>query len=162
LEQRGTGMESYKQLKERQQQEVNNFPLSFAFGDKQFVEMMAGWGLDAKKDSDLAQVAPLFGGAYILKKAVPAYKDMNRRHQEELAAAIKADETGEGFIYQMFLQELKNYEFGYTGDTSDTLESLGYTAEEVAKDPRLKRGIEKAINEIHRSEEEWENNEEAM
>ena len=98
-------MESYKELRERQQQEVNDFPLGFAFGNKQFEEMMAGWGLDAKKDSNLAQVASLFSGAYILKKDVPAYKDMSRRHREELAAAIKADETGEGFIYQMKLTE---------------------------------------------------------
>lgn len=147
-------MESYRELRERQQQEVNNFPLGFAFGTKQFEEMMAGWGLDAKKDSDLAQVASLFGGAYILKKDIPAYKDMSRRHREELAAAIEADKTGEGFIYQMFLQELNDHEFGYTRDTEDTLDALGYTAEQVVNDPRLKCGIEKAVTEICRFEEE--------
>lgn len=153
-------MESYKELRARQQQEVNDFPLGFAFGNKQFEEMMERWGLDAKKDSDLAQVASLFGGAYILKKDVPAYKDMCRRHHEELAAAIEADETGEGFIYQMFLQELNAHEFGYTGDTSDALESLGYTAEQVVGDPKLKRGIEKAVTEIYRFEEEREKQQE--
>lgn len=149
-------MESYRELRERQQQEVNNFPLGFAFGNKQFEEMMAKWGLDAKKDRDLAQVASLFGGAYILKKDVPAYKDMSRRHREELAADIAEDKTGEGFIFQMFLYELNNHEFGYTGDTSDALEALGYTAEQVYGDPKLKRGIEKAITEIYRFEEERE------
>jgi len=133
---------------ERQKQEVNNFPLGFAFGNKQFEEMMAKWGLDAKKDSDLAQVAHLFSGAYILKKDVPAYKDMCQRHHEDLEAAIEADETGEGFIYEMFLYELDNHEFGYTMDTEDTLDALGYTAEQVLTDPRLKRGIEKAVTEI--------------
>jgi len=141
---------------ERQQQELNNFPLGFAFGNKQFEEMMADWGLDAKKDSDLAQVAHLFAGAYILKKDIPAYKDMCRRHHEEMAAAIEADETGTGFVYEMFLRELNNHEFGYTGDTSDALESLGYTAEQVVGDPKLKRGIEKAVTEIYRFEEERE------
>ncbi len=150
-------MESYKEMMERQQQEVNNFPLGFAFGNKQFEEMMARWGLDAKKDNDLAQVASLFGGAYILKKDFPAYKDMCRRHHEEMAAAIEADKTGEGFIYEMFLRELNNHEFGYTGDTSDAMEALGYTAEQVAGDPKLKRGIEKAVTEIYRFEEEREN-----
>lgn len=145
-------MESYKEMMERQQQEVNNFPLGFAFGNKQFEEMMAKWGLDAKKDSDLAQVASLFGGAYILKKDVPAYKDMCRRHHEELAAAIEADETGEGFVYEMFLYEMDNHEFGYTWDTEDTLDALGYTAEQVLGDPKLKRGIEKAATEIYKRE----------
>lgn len=147
-------METYRELRERQQQEVNNFPLGFAFGNKQFEEMMEKWDLDAKKDSDLAQVIHLFSGAYILKKDIPAYKDMCRRHREELAAAIAGDKTGEGFVYQMFLQELNNHEFGYTGDTSDALEALGYTAEQVIGDPKLKRGIEKAVTEIYRFEEE--------
>lgn len=145
-------MESYKEMMERQQQEVNNFPLGFAFGNKQFEEMMAKWGLDAKKDSDLAQVAHLFAGAYILKKDIPTYKDMCRRHHEELAAAIEADETGESFVYEMFLYELDNHEFGYTGDTEDTLDALGYTAEQVLGDPKLKRGIEKAATEIYKRE----------
>ena len=147
-------METYRELRERQQQEVNSFPLGFAFGNKQFEEMMEKWGLDAKKDSDLAQVAHLFSGAYILKKDIPAYKDMGRRHREELAAAIEADKTGEGFIYEMFLCELNNHEFGYTGDTEDALDALGYTSEDVLNDPRLKRGIEKAVAEIYRFEEE--------
>ena len=147
-------METYRELRERQQQEVNSFPLGFAFGNKQFEEMMEKWGLDAKKNSDLAQVAHLFSGAYILKKDIPAYKEMGRRHREELAEAIAGDETGEGFVYQMFLQELNNHEFGYTGDTEDTLVALGYTAEDVLEDPRLKRGIEKAVTEIYRFEEE--------
>jgi hypothetical protein len=66
-----------------------------------------------------------------------------------MAAAIAEDKTGEGFIYEMFLYELDNHEYGYTGDTSDTLESLGYTAEQVLESPCLKRGIEKAVTEIY-------------
>ena len=144
-------METYRELKKRQQQEVNNFPLSFAFGNKQFEAMMERWGLDAKKDSDLKQVEHLFSGAYILKKDIPAYESMCRRHREELAAAIADDKTGEGFVYQMFLYELNNHE---SGDTSDSLRALGYTAEQVIGDPRLKRGIEKAITEIYLLESE--------
>lgn len=142
-------MESYRAMKERQQQEVNNFPLGFAFGNQQFEEMMEKWGLDAKKNSDLAQVAALFAGAYIQKKDIPAYKAMCQRHRKELEMAIAADKTGEGFIYEMFLYELDNHEFGYTEDTREALDGLGFTAEEVAGNPRLKRGIEKASKKIY-------------
>lgn len=38
--------------------------------------------------------------------------------------------------------------YGYTRDTEDTLYALGYTADEVLGNPRLKRGIEKAVTEI--------------
>ena len=51
-------------------------------------------------------------------------------------------------IYEMFLDELDNHEYGYTRDTEDTLYALGYTADEVLGNPRLKRGIEKAVTEI--------------
>lgn len=141
-------MESYRELKERQQQEVNNFPLGFAFGNRQFEEMLKKWGLDATKGSDLAQVVSLFAGAYILKKDIPAYKAMCQRHRKELETAIAEDKTGEGFIYGMFLFELNNHEFSFTEDITDSLIALGYTAEQVDGDPRLKRGIKKAAKEI--------------
>ena len=68
--------------------------------------------------------------------------------KKEREAAIAEDKTGEGFIYEMFLYELDNHEYGYTMDTEETLDTLGYTADEVLADPRLKRGIEKAVTEI--------------
>ena len=66
------------------------------------------------------------------------------RHEEERRAAIAEDKTGEGFIYQMFLAELADHEYGYTGDAEDTLEALGYTWEQVTADKRLLRGLEMA------------------
>ena len=91
-------MNEYKAMKERHQQEVYAFPLGYAFGNQQFKELMEKWGLDADKKEDLAQVSSLFGGAYILKKDIPAYRDMCRRHREEREAAIAADQTGDGYI----------------------------------------------------------------
>lgn len=145
-------MNEYRTMKERHQDEVNNFPLGFAFGDKQFEEMMQKWGLDAKNDADLAKVAHLYAGAYILKKDIPAYKDMSKRHYEELQAAIAADTTGEGFIFHMFYDELCNHEYGYTGDCNDTLEALGYSADDIMSNPALKRGLEKAATLIMKQE----------
>ena len=73
---------------------------------------------------------------------------MSLRLDRELQEAIAADQTGDGFIYEMFLYELDNHEYGCTRDTEDTLCALGYTADEILGNPRLKRGIEKAITEI--------------
>lgn len=145
-------MMNYRMMKEKHQQEVNEFPLGFAFGDKQFEEMMRKWGLDAKKKRDLAQVAHLFAGAYILKKDIPAYKDMSHRHTEEYEAAIAADKTGDGFCYEMFYYELCNHEYGYTGDYEDTLDALGLTWEQVQRQENLKHGLEKAAHQIMREE----------
>ena len=77
-------------------------------------------------------------------------RDTLHKYEEELQAAIAENKTGDGFIYEMFLFELDNHEFGYTQDTEDALTALGYTVDEVQRDPRLKRGLEKAITKINR------------
>lgn len=139
-------MNEYAELRQRQQAEFDALPLGFAFSQKQFNEMMAGWGLDPEKDLD--KILSIPGGGYVQKKDAALLHQTAERHDAEMAAAIAGDKTGEGFIYQMFLYELDNHEYGYTRDTEDTLDALDYTAEEVLGNPRLKRGIEKAVTEI--------------
>lgn len=141
-------MNRYAELRKRQQEEFNKLPLGFAFSNKQFEEMMHRWGLDPEKDTDKLYRIP--GGGFIQKKDHALLHETTERHQAELQAAIDADKTGEGFIYEMFLYELDNHEYGYTGDTEEALDALGYTADEVLGDPRLKRGIEKAVTVISR------------
>ena len=142
-------MNKYAELRQRQQQEVNALPIGFAFGNRQFEEMMRGWGLDPEKD--LYKIYRLGRtGVYYKKTDAQLIHDTFSRHDAELQAAIAEDKTGEGFIYEMFLCELDNHEYGYTMDTEETLDTLGYTADEVLADPRLKRGIEKAVTEICR------------
>lgn len=139
-------MNEYAELRQRQQAEFDALPLGFAFSQKQFNEMMAGWGLDPEEDLD--KILSIPGGGYVQKKDAALLHQTVERHDAEMAAAIAGDKTGEGFIYQMFLYELDNHEYGYTRDTEDTLDALDYTAEEVLGNPRLKRGIEKAVTEI--------------
>ena len=139
-------MNRYAKLKQRQQEEFNRLPLGFAFSNKQFDEMMRGWGLDPEKDTGKLYRLP--GGGFIQKKDHALLHETVDRHDAELQAAIAEDTTGEGFIYEMFLYELDNHEYSYTLDTEETLDALGYTAEEVLNDPRLKHGIEKAVTEI--------------
>ena len=141
-------MNRYAELRKRQQEEFNKLPLGFAFSNKQFEEMMQRWGLDPEKDTDKLYRIP--GGGFIQKKDHALLHETTERHQAERQAAIDADKTGEGFIYEMFLYELDNHEYGYTGDTEEALDALGYTADEVLGDPRLKRGIEKAVTVISR------------
>lgn len=140
-------MNKYSELRQRQQQEFNALPLGFAFSQKQFGEMMEEWGLDPEKDLDKIYRLGSTGG-YYKKSDAQLIRDTFSRHEAEREAAIAEDKTGEGFIYEMFLCELNNHEYGYTMDTEDTLDALGYTADEVLADPRLKRGIEKAVTEI--------------
>lgn len=138
-------MNEYRKLKEKHQEEINKFPLGFAFSNEQFDKMMKNWGL-TPEDTD--KIYRLPGGGYVQKKDHKALHEMFDRHAKEREEAIKEDETGEGFIFHMFLDELRNHEYGYTEDLEDTLDVLGYTMEEIEADKRLTKGLEKAIEVI--------------
>ena len=59
-------MNKYAELRSRQQKEVNALPLGFAFSNRQFEEMMKGWGLDPEKYLD--KIVSIGAGGYIQKK----------------------------------------------------------------------------------------------
>lgn len=136
-------METYQELRNRQQQEVNAFPMVFAFSDKQFVEAMRELGLDPS-ETDKIYALPGTGGFYRRSDA-PALHEMFDRHERERQEAIAADETGDGFVFQMFRDELANHEYNYTGDLDETIEALGLTVAEINSSPKMLHGLEKAI-----------------
>ena len=138
-------MNRYADLKRRQQEEFDAFPMQYAFSNQQFAEGMAALGL-TPADTDKIYKTP--GNEFYRREDGPRLKEMMDRFDRELREAIAEDQTGDGFIYEMFLYELDNHEYGCTRDTEDTLCALGYTADEILGNPRLKRGIEKAITEI--------------
>lgn len=138
-------MNRYADLKQRQQEEFAAFPMQFAFSDKQFAEAMAALGLEPT-DTDKIYKAP--GGGIYRRKDGPRLKAMMDRFDRELQEAIANDQTGDGFIYEMFLHELNNHEYGYTGDLDETLDALGYAPEAIRADLRLSHGLERARLEI--------------
>ena len=138
-------MNRYADLKQRQQEKFNAFPMQYAFSNQQFAEGMAALGLEPT-DTDKIYKAP--GGGFYRREDGPRLEEMMERFDRELAEAIARDKTGNGFIFEMFLFELRNHEYGYTMDLDETLDALDYTAEEILWDPRLKHGIEKATAEI--------------
>ena len=134
-------MNRYLTLKETHQKESDAFPMAFAFSNQQFEEGMRKLGLDP---SETNKVFGIIGGGFYRKTDAPAFREMLDRHEREMAEAIAADETGEGFIFEMFRYELANHEYCITWDVSDTLRTLGLTPEEVNADPCLKHGLKLA------------------
>ena len=133
----------YRVLRDRQQKEMNEFEgIFFAFSNSQFDEGMRKIGLEP---GQVDQIYRLMAGGFIRKDRSAALHEMFDRHEKERDDAMNNPETGDQFICDMFLYELDNHEFGYTGDTEDALDALGFTAEEVVNDKRLNRGICKAV-----------------
>jgi hypothetical protein len=136
-------MNSYRILKEHQQAEVNALPIKFAFSNKQFEEAMAEWGL-TPKDTDKLYMLGGTGGFYLRTDAEKIQNTLEKIEKEK-KLAIQQDKTGNGFIFNMFNYELANHEYCITYDTSDTLDALGLTDEEVNNNPALLHGLKKAI-----------------
>lgn len=135
-------METYLQIRDRHLEEGNAFPMVFAFNNKQFAEGMEKLGL---KVTDTDKVYKLDGGAFYRKTDSQKLKDLLERHEKEMTEAIESDTTGEGFIFDMFNYELANHEYCITGDIEPTLETLGFTLEDIKKDPKLIAGLKKGI-----------------
>lgn len=134
-------MNAYRQLKDKQEKEINAFPLGACFSKTQFEEMMASWGLTT---SDTDKICSIGGGCYIRKSDRDAFLGMMKRFEQERKDAIAADTTGNGFIYDMFLYELGNHEYCITYDLDETLAALHLTLEQVNADKRLLHGLKKA------------------
>ncbi len=132
----------YLELKERHQQEINAFPMSFAFSDNQFKEGMAKLGLDPTETDKIYKFGST--GGFYRREDSKALWDMLDRHKKEFKAATDADTTGEGFILDMFTYELANHEYIITGSVGDTLDALGLTIEEVNASPALFHGLVRA------------------
>lgn len=132
---------AYLELKRKHEKEYNDFPMVFAFDEKQFKEAMEKLGL-TEKDTD--KILSIGGGGYIRKTDAQALSEMVARHKKEKQDAINADETGRGFIFDMFDYELANHEYNITYEVGYTLDALGFTYEQVMADERLKHGLELA------------------
>ena len=137
-------MNKYRELKEKQGKEVNEFPMMFAFSNKQFAEGMEKLGL---KENETNKLLSIGAGGFIRKSDRKAFDDMFVRQEKELKKAIEEDLTGEGFIYNMFNYELGNHEYCITWELDETLNTLGLTMEEINSNENLLHGLKKAIEE---------------
>ena len=133
----------YYEFKKKQQEEFNKLPMKAAFGDKQFEEMMAGWGLTTS-DEDLKKIVSLGSGAYCLKADKHLFDELLDRHVKEDEEYFKDDAN----LKDALIYEFGNHECGYTYTPTDALPALGLTWGEVKGNERLARIFNEAWNEF--------------
>lgn len=140
--------ETYIQMKKRHQDEFNKIPLRFAFTDSRFIEIMEEWGLDWKKDLD--KIVKISGGGFIKKEDVHILDNWISMNKKEMEAFLNS--KNEKLLFDMFVYELNNNEYGYTGDVEDTLDSLDIPEERLNNDIILKKALIKACKHIQKVE----------
>ena len=135
-------MESYEAMQKRHQQEVNAFPMKWAFNNQQLEQGMRELGLNPSQTNEIVGIG---GGGFIRRSDRQAFIDMFKRQNAEQKAALAAQKTGDEYAYQMFLHELGNHEYVITGDLSDTLDACGLSVEQINNDPKLRKALARAI-----------------
>jgi len=137
-------MNLYKTMKDQHQEEINNFPMFFAFSNAQFEEGMNKLGLNS---TDTDQIYKTGSGGYYRKTDAKELHSIINNHEEEMKQAIKDDQ----FLYDAFYYELGNHEYCITWDVEPTLDALGITEEEVENDARMAAIFRKA----RKAQSEW-------
>ena len=147
-------MNRYNEMKARHQQTFSEWTpgkMFFAFSKGQLADGMRELGLDPEKD--FSEICALPAGGFCRKESAKEFKAMFAGFDKELHDAIEADQTGEGFIYDMFYSELTNHEFSYTGRAEDALEALGIDPAELDNNKALAHGLALAMQDADRSED---------
>lgn len=115
--------QAYLDLQKRQQKEMNDFPIAYAFSEQQLEEALAKLG--ATKE----ECVTLYNHGDVMKKTdVPAFRTMCKRHTKELHEAMK----DENFAEAAFLYEMDNHEYAinWSGD-EDVLSCFALSFDEV-------------------------------
>lgn len=143
-------MNTYTQLKESQQREVNSYLEKyafFAFNEEQFANGLQKLGIEKDQKGVLVSLGGT--GGYILKERAKGFKELMDRLDSEKKAAL----TDPEFAYNMFYTELANHEYGWTGDAWETLDALGITWKDLEKAPLLREALERAEKDVMRATE---------
>ena len=138
-------------MRKRHQDEINEIPCIFAFSNEQFRDGMKKLNLNPDKKSDIEKLTTGFiPGMYIEKANHKRFYDMLTRHTEELQTAIKSDTKGNknGFVFNMFVDELENHEYSYTCDATDAIHACGLTIEDIQKSNILAKALKSAMTTV--------------
>lgn len=140
----------YIELKNKHQQEVDAFPMFFAFSDAQFEKGMKKLGLNP---SDTDKIYRLdYSGGFYRKSDAKAFRDMIDRHSQEMHDAVNSNDV---FAYEMFLYELANHEYCITYDVEPALSACGLVYNDVLNDQRLLEIFKKAKADYLERYDEW-------
>lgn len=140
--------QAYLDLIEKHREEINNFPIAYAFNDEQLQEALKKLGVESTKEC-----VTVFGHGDIVKKEnAPKLIDMLKRHTKEVRDALLADEK---FAEAAFLYEMDNHEYAINLDgDDDVLSCFGLASEELRElgleDAYLRAGIKH-----HKQMREW-------
>lgn len=137
---------SYCEFRKEQDETLNEFlqlKTIVAFSKESLNDRMREKGIS--EDDFVKEWVQVVGGTFMRKSDIPRLEEIARESDLELRRRILDDLNGDGFILDMFYYELSNHEYCITKDSSETLEILGISEDEIRENPKLKKGFLNAI-----------------
>ena len=140
--------QAYLDLIDKHREELNNFPIAYAFNDQQLKEALEKLGVDS-----VDECVTVFGHGDIVKKGDgKKLIDMMKRHTKEVKDALIADKE---FAEAAFLYEMDNHEYAINWDgDDDVLRCFGLDYEELVK-LNLEDAYRRARQKHYKNMEEW-------
>lgn len=139
--------DEYLEMQKRHQKELEDFPIAYAFDDKQLEEALKKLG--ATKE----ECVTVFGHGDIVKRTdAKRFVNMLKAHTEELKQKLKDDLE---FAEAAFLYEMDNHEYciNWDGD-ADVLACFGLTYAEL-DELGLELVYQRAARQHLKHAEEW-------
>ena len=139
--------EEYLEMQKRHQKELEDFPIAYAFDDKQLEEALKKLG--ATKE----ECVTVFGHGDIVKRTdANRFVNILKGHTEELKQKLKDDLE---FAEAAFLYEMDNHEYSINWDgDSDVLACFGLTYAEL-DELGLELVYQRAVRKHLKHAEEW-------
>lgn len=139
--------QAYLNLLDKQREELNNFPIAYAFNEKQMEEALEK--LEAKKE----ECVTIFGHGDIVKKEnAKPFLNMLKRHTQEVKDLITNDKD---IAEAAFLYEMDNHEYAINWDgDDDVLRCFGMDYNDLVE-AGLEDAYRRARNAHMKHAEEW-------
>lgn len=140
--------QAYLDLQKKHQDELSNFPIAYAFSEKQLEEALEKLGATRE------ECVTVYGHGDVIKRTdVPAFKAMLRRHTVEMHDALKEDKE---FAEAAFLYEMDNHEYAINWSGDDDVLACFAIDEEWLIDNGLHGAYKNARRAHFRHAEEWD------
>lgn len=138
---------TYTELQEKYRKEMNEFPIAYAFNQKQLDEALEKLGATIEECVTVWNI-----GDVIKKTDVPSFKAMLKRHNEEIQELLKDEKLAE----EAFLYEMDNHEYAINYDGDDDVLGVFDLTFEKLNEMGLKMAYMRARKRHMDHAREWE------
>ena len=140
--------QAYLDLFDKQREELNNFPIAYAFNEKQLEEALVKLGATSSKEC----VTVFNHGDIVKKENAKPFLNMLERHSQEIKDLITSDKD---IAEAAFLYEMDNHEYAINWDgDDDVLNCFGMNFDDL-QEAGLMDAYRRARNAHMKHAEEW-------